>query len=195
MSTESIIRDRPSVAAIHTIYFYYIYYPLGNPQADPVMRVYYQHDHSTPIKDEDDLKGLVSSLAWNARIGDFVPPPCGSSFSSVPWRKRAYIVLMVDDPVHKFSDTDNVTIDFTGFPEEVNHSFFNARLMTIDAGGEELTAFYCTNLMLNMQDRELQFGEFEKFHFTIRPPKNRALLYRDDGGTNQGGPIPPLIDA
>lgn len=196
MSTESIIRDIAVNRPIHCIYFYYLKYPEdGSPQ----FRVYYQSDETTPIRNEAELKQLIKKLARNAKVGDFVPPHCGTSFRSVPWRRRSYIVIFVDDERHAISDPSDVSIDFEERREEVNHSFFNARVMEIDLSDDEsgamITVFHCHNLMRHKSGREMKDEDFpERYTVVVHRDCDRMLVFDEDGGTNQGGPIPPFID-
>jgi hypothetical protein len=198
MSDPSLITDRPLDGPIHTIYFYYLQYPRdGNQQTRPTITVYYQFDETTPIRDEADLRRLIESLTMNARAADFVPPPCGYSFSAVPWRKKSYFVVLLDDPELKFSNEYAVNIDFEERLEEFNHSFFNARKLDIDLPrGEKITAFCCVNLMQHKEGGDLIDGQSERYRVVLTPVDNQVRRYGkdgDDGGTNQGGPIPPMI--
>lgn len=195
MNKESVIRDITVTQPIHCIYFYYVKY---NKEERPVVKLYYQADEDTRIRDEVDLRRIIKVLARNAIEGDFAPPPCGDSFGKVPWRRRSYFVLLVEGLDCELSDPSDVSIAFQEC-EEVNHSFFNARLMDIDLSddnsGAMVTVFHCVNLMRHKTGRDMRGGEREKYLVDILPDSDRRVRFEDDdGGTNQGGPIPPIID-
>lgn len=184
---------------LHCIYFYYLQYIQEEQDQEPVpnLCVYYHFDEDTPIRDRQDLMRLVRKLGENARAGDFAPPPCGHSFSAVPWRRKCYVVILLDDQVHKFPDPGAFNIDFKDRVEEDNHSFFNARKLDIDlsgnGSGDMVTAVCCVNLMQHKDGRDMEdYDDPEKYRVDLRPDGPVMLRFRDDdGGTNQGGPIPP----
>lgn len=195
MSTDSVIVDRAVNRPIHCIYFYYLKYPTQEEQeADPTITLYYEANDTTPIRTESELHHLIKKLSLNALIGDYAPPPCGSGFGQVPWRRRSYFVLMTNDLEHGFPSPAAVSIDYEGGEDE-NHSFFNARTAEIDlsdnGSGPKVSVFYCVNLMKHVSGRDIADGEHEGYAIAFNPHGDLQLQF-DDGGTNQGGPIPPL---
>lgn len=195
MSTDSVILDRAVNQPIHCIYFYHLEYPAQEEQqAGPRITLYYEANDTTPIRNEGELHGLIKKLSRNAVTGDCVPPRCGNGFGQVPWRRRSYFVLMTDDLRHSFPGPTSVAIDYEGGETE-NHSFFNARTAEIDLSdnnsGIKVSVFYCVNLMKHVSGRDMQDGEREGYAITLGTRSGHELRF-DDGGTNQGGPIPPL---
>jgi len=186
----SLISDIALRDPLHCIYFYYV----QQDAAGLGVRVYYHFDEDTPIEDGQALMKLIEKLGANARLGDYAPPPCGHSISSVPWRRKSYLVVLLDDPVLKFPDKDALQITFRGDPHEaVNHSFFNAQKLYVDLPGDHagqvVTALCCVNLMQHKDGRNMKDEDDpEEYSISVIPG---GPLRRDDGGTNQGGPIPP----
>jgi len=190
------ISEIPISDPLHCIYFYYLQFVEKNKGEDaaPVVTAYYHFDEDTAIKDDQHLEDLVTKLGANARAGDFAPPSCGSGISAVPWRRKSYLVILLDHPVLKFRDKHALQIICKKKPgEPINHSFFNARKLNIDLPGDGsgavVTALSCVNLMQHEDGRDLEDNEEEKFAVSVIP--GGPLRYRDDSGTNQGGPIPP----
>lgn len=202
MSTANNISTVVGIGTqIHTIYFYYMTYPEGGDESQPVVKVYYHHNPDRPIDPNEQLIGHIKELALNAKVGDFLPPCCGQSFSAVRWRKKSYFVILLDDPVDRFADGNGISIQFTEEQEEgaANHSFFNARALDIELPWGTVTALCCVNLMQSSHGGDLGDDQIERFNLDIR--SNARMLHidagagfedGDDGGTNQGGPIPPF---
>jgi hypothetical protein len=195
MSTDSVIIDRPVNRPIHCIYFYYLKYPAPEEQQeDPIITLYYDANDTTPIRTEGELHGLIKKLSRNAVMGDYGPPPCGDGFGQVPWRRRSYFVLMTNDLEHSFPNPAAVSIDYE-HGEDENHSFFNARTAEIDLSdnnaGAMVSVFYCVNLMKHKSGRDMEDGDRERYAVNFHTRSGRELRF-DDGGTNHGGPIPPL---
>lgn len=192
----SIIRDIPINHPIHCVYFYYLKFPDSEEQQQgPEIRAYYYFEESEPIRDEVDLRRILKMLGRNAGIKDYAPPPFDAN--ETPWRRRSYLAVLVDGPSHALSDVRDIVINFEDGVEEFSHSFFNARLMEIDMSvdnsGALINVFHCVNLMRHRSGRDMHDGEREPYHLSFRPTGELRLL-DDDGGTNQGGPIPPFTD-
>lgn len=198
MSKDSPIGNRPIIDPIYCVYFYYVKYDKTKPTE---IKLYYYSDDNDRIRDEIDLRQILKKLARNAKVlnvGDFAPPPCGYNFSTVPWRRRSYLAILAEGNDHEFSKASDVDLDYEGKDKKYNHSFFNADLMEIDLSddnsGYNVSVFYCVNLMRHVSGRDIRDGESEKYSVTLFPGTKKMKCYgRDDGGTNQGGPIPPLV--
>jgi hypothetical protein len=176
---------------LYCIYFYYIRYDGGQGSS---MNVYYDFDKHEPIKSKADLVKRATALAENAMKGDFAPPPCGHSFAAVPWRRKSYLVFLLDDPVLNFPGKEALSLEFQDSQAEtVNHSFFNADKWDITAMGRQVTVLSCVDLMQHKSGRPMMDGEVETYTVDLSLSHNRTV--RGDGGTNQGGPIPPPMPA
>ena len=177
---------------LHCIYFYYVKILDGKTD----ITAYYHFDENTPIRDKPDLIRIVRQLGQNARIPDHAPPPCGTGFSAVPWRRKSYFVVLIDHKTHIFENEKSFNIVFKDGKEKENHSFFNAQKLNIDlsynSSGDMVTAVCCVNLMRHVSGRDLQGKETEPYSVSLSPKGLPMLHYRNGtGGTNQGGPLPP----
>lgn len=175
---------------LHCVYFYYVKF---NGTAFE-MKSYYYFDEDTPIRNDHDLITIIGKLAINAKRGDFAPPPFGTTISAAPWRRKSFMVILMDDNQHQFPNEDALIIDCLEVAEEINHSFFNARKLDINLAGNAVTALCCVNLMQHRDNRNMEDRDPpERYEVKYRPNGPRASGVRDDGGTNQGGPLPPPI--
>lgn len=199
MSKDSTITNRPINDPIHTVYFYYIEYGIDtNHNPTHNISAYYYTNDDVPVTDGQRLCDVVTSLARNAKRHDFAPPPFAKSITKdVPLRKRSYLAIFAYGGDQGLNDENDVVINFEDREENENHSFFNAQMIDIDLegnGSHELKAFCCTNLMLKEGGNELGIGEREPFTIIIHPGGAKPMIFDgpEGGGTNQGGPIPPI---
>ena len=94
-SGDPYFKARPSC-----IYFYYMKW-VNNL---PYIRHYFYNNGKTPIQDKylyqsesDEIGDIIRELAINATDTYPVPPVFGSDFDGLVWRKKSYIVILMDD--------------------------------------------------------------------------------------------------
>lgn len=187
----------------HCIYFYYWKFKGTVPE---VTR--YDYDNGvTPIP-YNLVEGHIERLARNARAGGNQPDP--AAVQDAPWRRKSYIVMVMDDPKWKFTrygPNDEAALAFNPSKGSTdNHSFFDASDMNVDIkddGSEYLSAVYFVNHMKkNDQGDDLMYqadgvtGDSQKFVYTLFydvTHGNGSVQQHshDPDGTNLGPPQPP----
>ena len=167
----------------HCIYYYHF-----TPTAGVYDTKAYYVERQAPISKSDLLK-IVESLAINAHEGDFVPPPCGGNMRSFSWRRKSYLVVLLDDPNSKFKKKDE------GGAAEIkdNHTFFDGEDFEVNVSRrgqpQKRSAFWCINHMMDSSEQDLGVGVSERFEFEFND--GRAPFYPSDSGTNVGPPVGP----
>lgn len=211
-SVDSIYRSRYGEPGFEKIpwcaYFYYV----GRVATDGTVRpaaVYQYISHQGPIE-RSQLRQLVTQLALNARApaDDQNPKPSTAWF---PWRRKSYIIMLVDDPSFSF-DQDNA-IAITERVSGENYTFFdgvdfNDIALPGPADGpamEYVTAVCFTNHMKrSAAGDDLGDDEEQRFTATFSPPLSSLFVFEtavsltddsveaeEDHGTNMGPPIGP----
>jgi hypothetical protein len=170
----------------HCIYYYHI-----TPSADPPTRVYFL-DKRRPIS-TFELGGLIAELARNAHSDGDSPSPCGWDMTDLIWRRKSYLVVVLDDPA-----TSLVKGDGFQFPDANNHTFLDGADFDVDVSStpgvvEMRSGLWCINHMMNEAGQDLGGTDFEIFrvHFNTGGGSMFAMSYPDDSGTNMGPPLPP----
>jgi hypothetical protein len=189
-------------------YFYYVGKAEAGAEERPV--TFYQYlSHHGPIASAD-LKDLITQLALNARRDVAVqnPQPITSVFQ---WKRKSYIIMLVDDPGFAFDKRRAISITLAEGPDlGENFSFFDGVdfddivLPNSNGGTECVTAVCVTNHMKRDAAGNDIGKESQRFSTRLSPPiqfvfarvSEMALLlgdggFSDDGGTNMGPPVPP----
>lgn len=183
----------------HSMFFYYIDF-LDDGELD--VRHYHFDNGKDPIE-PGDLKKIIRSLALNARNKDQVPPQSGKSWQNIVWRRKSYIVILMDSAKWTFIPGKALVFN----PEkgsQDNQSFLDGQDLRIDVsedydGTEMVTAFCCINHMKkNDKGDDIDKDptgkpEKQKFVFTLAFnvagfPDPHTI---DPGGENMGPPVPP----
>jgi hypothetical protein len=161
-----------------------------------LIRHYFHEDLGKQIE-KSELADIVTALSTNAKKdeNDQIPPPDGSGLNFIVWRKKSYIVFVVDDPAVVLSKKAafNIGSSVGGTP---NHSFFDAWDMPdIDLseqgdGSRMASAVCCINHMKANDAGDDLGSTAQRFRFRLHPDP-RHPLYPDSGGTNMGPPVPP----
>lgn len=205
---------RPRLGRLHfekkpwCAYFYYV----GRlPSGGTVRRVaaYQYVSHQGPIE-QSQLRDLVTQLALNARAqADDQNPKQSTEWFA--WRRKSYIILLVDDPSFSF-DQDNA-VAITERESGGNYTFFdgvdfNNIALPGPAGGpaqEYVTAVcFINHMKRDATGEDLRRNEAQRFAATFSPPLPPLFLLEaeqpgadvqieaeEDHGTNMGPPIGP----
>lgn len=165
----------------------------------PFDRYYYASHHSRIQRKH--LKKLITQLALNARLKgtpDQNPLPHPDPTAMSEWKRKSYLIAVVDDPAYSFTRDAAITLEpkngGTG-----NHTFFDAKdFYDIElpvpggTGYQNVSAVCVLNHMKKANEEDLLEGDEEEFLFTFHP---NLLALRDpdpdDGGKNLGPPVPP----
>lgn len=200
------------------VYFYYIKFS-ENGNMD-VRHYTYSVDDGIGGKrsisyDVQNLQAIAATLTTSARAEALGQKPThdGSSFNAITWKKRGYIIFLVDHPGWYFHDkyVQEPGIGFSGTP---NHSFYDATTLSVKTqslGPDDdglRTAIAAINYMkrnekgddlLDEKDSQgnpipitdhIQTFTFELCLDTYFKDKTAApvLIKVDPSGTNQGPP-------
>jgi len=194
------------------VYFYYLTFAEGGLPS--VLHYYYKSGGPIlPTKMED----VTKDLAWRVRNRDTNDIAagmtlCGHDFYEVEWKHKSYIVVFMDSPFWRLFERANhdyggvvVNAEKKGSP---NHSFFDARNMTIDMSHDDViesrSAIYLINHMKKSEFADdLGFDQAGKktvqrepftfdMYFEVGQPRGLATVFIiDPDGTNVGPPLPP----
>jgi hypothetical protein len=190
-------------------YFYYVgKAPLDSD--DRPVTAYQYVSHHGPIE-PFELRQLVTQLALNAREPDPNKQNPKPSTASFKWRRKSYIIMLVDDPAFSF-DKDNA-ISMAEVVSGKNYTFFDGVdfddiALPGPAGGaakEYVTAAcFINHMKRSIAGDDLRDGEEQRFTAIYAPPIRSAfvrddarfaadgrLSLDDDSGTNMGPPIGP----
>ncbi|HST35081.1 MAG TPA: hypothetical protein VLK25_00415 [Allosphingosinicella sp.] len=199
----------------HCIYFYYLsdIHEDGQGAVRNRLRVYY-HDNGTKKLNRRKVKKVVKKLVLNARRDDlwdptiglpapkgFCPPACGESFDAVKWRRRGYIVIVVDDP--HWTLPENIDPIVVTQHKTCNHTFFQAfrwkvkmprRTPTAAFDKYQTSAIGFRNHMARSEAGDM-LGEDEEqaFNFILLLEQGGRFMPVpvDPDGNNLGPPLPP----
>lgn len=162
---------------------------------------YYYVSHHRPIK-RKHLRDLITHLALNARLdrSEQYPVPHPTPTSQSEWKRKSYLIALVDDPGFRFTPDEAFYFDTSrkGLP---NHTFFDAKdfddieLPALDKPGEKqkVSAVCVINHMKRVDEGDLLKSDDPQF-FAIRfcpSPMGIRPAREDDGGKNVGPPVPP----
>lgn len=171
---------------IHCIYFYYIKVTPAGPET----RVYYRFDKTIPVT---NIANEITTLTINA-YNDMNNPPClGSEMSDLDWRRKSYIVVMVEghtlgNPPFRMQEDNHPNPNTFG-------RVTPARVEVTDGNGDPLTLTggYVKNTMKHYaRADDLEKNDpGESFRVILNPPIPSIVRYPDSGGTNMGPPVPP----
>lgn len=184
--------DRPNLPTEPYSFYFYYFRPskFGNKP-----KILFYQSQSNPVAPV--LKRIVKEYAECAALGVDVPPPCEPGFD---WRKKSYIVIMVDEEGWKFANPaikfKRDRADRRDPPYLENHTFYHAKHDTVkihpkNETEREREIFYFINHMLqSATDDSDIFGPRQHFCFELCPTLPRFESMTADG-TNLGPPVPP----
>jgi hypothetical protein len=176
----------------HCIYFYYVGLDAGKVEN---IKHYYHDNGSDPIE-YGDVDQIAQTLTTNAALGDCVPPQHGSGFKDMIWRRRSYLVFVLDHALFEIWQGRFMEFNAKNGGLE-NHTFFDAKEFTVQVptarGPVQRGAFACINHLKNSNGDDLLPGARENFSFALcmRWGNFPEPLTYDPGGTNQGPPVDP----
>ena len=169
----------------HTIYFYYV--APGSTPGDPLQVYVISKPESDPIDTKAKLIEEIEMLTRNARSNAF--PPAAFSFAQMPWWRRSYFVIALDEPIDKFDPEDAITISRDG--THPNHTFFNGWVEDLTIDGREVNVLACTNYMVKKNGKAIEAGNSHVFKLAFKIGLLPFIRDDDDSGTNMGPPVPP----
>lgn len=176
-----------------TVYYYHLT-PVPTPKLFDVKAYYFERESRI-----SNIRNVIRDLGINARAGDSVPPQCGDNFDSFPWRRKSYIVILIDSPTVRLNRGEAIEF-FVRDGSTPNHSFFDAddfhdiNLATSNDTRPYIVSAVCfINHMARAPDGvDLDPGEDQFFHFRLKyTPPPPGFRWPDSGGTNMGPPVPP----
>lgn len=162
-------------------------------------RYFYASQHG-PIEREN-LGMLITQLALNARLADRaeqVPAPHPNPTAKSEWKRKSYLIALVDDPTFSFTADAAISVDSSG-GRTPNHSFFDAKdfndieLPALIGGTQTVSAVCVIDHMKKANGEDLAAGDEEEYviRFNPDPIGFRFNDGEDDGGKNVGPPVPP----
>jgi hypothetical protein len=166
------------------------------------------------------VKKITKNLVLNGRRDSlpdptgFCPPSCGDESTKIKWRRKSYIVVVVDDPNWRLARRAGQEIDpILVAPKTPNHCFFEAFEWTIKMPFHAPTAafddYYTSAVALrnhmsrNEEGDDLGNGKEEKFVFGVNVQRLKKVRGKrkfvpeffhvpiDPDGTNLGPPLGP----
>ncbi|HYJ52163.1 MAG TPA: hypothetical protein VEW04_03240 [Allosphingosinicella sp.] len=205
-----------------SIYFYYIrintdgklyvthyFYPGGDPNdpnnpANPA-------DWPAIPRDRLALENILRDLALNARQNGANPPPIGTRFEDISWRRKSYLAFFIDElnwKLHKLANGDPCIVFITepkdGKIGMENHTFFDAMdldvAMPINGGSAtdlRSAVVFIDHMKADDAGNDLgagggQFFQFKMyFDVAFAGGGTGMTVIFDPGGTNQGPSVPP----
>lgn len=172
-------------APIHCIYFYYIKVITGGSE----LRVYYRFDKRNPVT---NIVNEITKLTINAFEDENNPPCIGNEVSDVDWRRKSYIVVMVED--YRLNRPPFGMQSELG--KENRFTFGRVTSVTVpvtdnNGNSKNIMGGYLINTMKHYVygDDLLEEDAGELFKIILNPPI--LEFYPDSGGTNMGPPIGP----
>jgi hypothetical protein len=171
-----------------TIYYYYV----TSVGAGYKATVYFW-DEMAPIP-MTSLEGHIIRPTRNARSANNTNPrPIGRGFGRIPWWRRSYLVIVLEDG-NGFEPGQAVQIRRKdGSPNgHPNHCFFDGGdgKITLPAPELPIYALWTVNYMKSKSGKDIPEGKSHRFAFKFFG-NERGLLYPEDSGTNMGPPVPP----
>jgi hypothetical protein len=187
------------------MHFYYVSWPTSVPKVE----LYEWDNGKNPIA-YDSVEALITKMARNARTSKSDPAPSGDSLSGAIWTRKAYIVILIDDPnwsLVRYGPKDRAAVIFVPSPEGVdNHSFFDGADMKVDMKGDgtefRSSVYFINHMKADLVGNDLNYEsdgstpakeEFEfEIYYSARLPTGRLEAWREDPtDTNQGPPVGP----
>lgn len=206
-----------------SIYFYYIrvntdgklhvthfFYPDGDPS--DVNNPANPDDWPAIPRDRLVLEGILRDLALNARQQNPTnPPPIGTRFENIRWRRKSYLAFFIDEvnwKLHKLANTDPCIVFITepkdGVTGLANHTFFDALELDVEmpinggpASDLRSAVVFINHMKADDAGNDLgagggQFFQFKMFFdVAFAGGGNGMTVIFDPGGTNEGPSVPP----
>jgi hypothetical protein len=182
------------------------------------MKVYY-HDNGGKRLGRRKVKKLAPKLVLNARRDcltntttqkaepkGYCPPLCGTKFDDVKWRRKSYILVVVDDPHwwlarHAGNKVDPILVN--AHSKTCNHNFFGAFEWSVEmphnapSGSfdhHRTAAVAFRNHMVRDEAGSELGDEEQEFSFDINVENQRGDFLPvpiDPDGSNLGPPLGP----
>jgi len=174
------------------LYFYYIGPEFKDDDGKiQRLRLHYYEPGDERFMDVSQVEDLARRLTLNARlqIEKQVPPPDGANLENIVWRRKSYVVFVLDSEGEGWTDGKRISFyQRDGYLR--NHTFYDAWDFSIDLGGTPRHAVGFINYMWRGPGDQRPLGRAaQRFRFRLDPAKQPR--YPDSGGTNMGPPIGP----
>lgn len=163
----------PGLAA-ECIYLYYLKIT-GDPKYETRVFVF-KRDFSIAI--DAQIRNLATEISAGQHY------PCGWNFGDVKWRRKSYMVFILEDNNHSLEAGNAVT--FTpDYPFRDGHD--------VTSLSPPHSGFCCFNHLIRKQGIDLPDDVTEPFYVEINHPhrQTQAVRSHEDSGTNMGPPIGP----
>lgn len=211
---KRLTATHPSTAFTYVprcIHFYYIVFDENNqPRADHFF--YNNGPKNNPGEwneiPTDQVEFLIPDLIANARsTGIKNPVVSGNNFYNIQWRRKSYVLIVIDEDDWPFQrrNNGNIAAAFNiSKGSTPNHSFFDAMDIEVDipngSGGTDTryAIAFINHMKRNADGDDLIQGDTQRFEFDAyvdvkyAPPAAPPLkIILDPGGTNQGPVLLP----
>lgn len=172
----------------HCIYFYYIV-PNPSDPTNPQVRVFYHDEHKTMTWGR--VKKVITGIAQIAAAHDDFPAAIGNSLPAAKWRRKSYLVFLIDSDADEFAPGQAVAFSWRGMGG--NHTFFKGRDWKVDLSSTKRrrSAFACINYFRKNDGTPWHDGDEETFDLSFVLGGQIPFRRIDDGNTNLGPPVPP----
>ena len=188
--------DLKPIYVPHTIYYYYVKATAvgGVPQYDEA--ILYVVEKNVPIP-EASLDAEIIALTKNARGTQDNPKPKDRGFGRLPWQRRSYLIVALDDyDVGNGFEIDNaveITRKDGSNKRYPNHCFFDGGEREIQVQDEDpIRVMWTVNYMKNKTGKDIPERKFHTFSFKFNPKGVPfAEVLAEDNGTNMGPPVGP----
>lgn len=195
--TERGVRRRSGYNTnMSCIYFYY----LKERASGKLIAQAHYYDHGDLPIPAGEFDDIVRRLTENAILDMDMPPKMAFDFDQVKWRRKSYLVVVLEDEDSMFDEDDPVIFDEDNSDYDPNHSFFDGELIEtrprVRGQTRTLHGIRVVNHMKrNAKGDDLEIGEPAKYKFRLNYHNARRarLFLPDSGGTNMGPPVPPPV--
>lgn len=166
----------------------YFYYATASLQAD-------RHEHldvaaylmqEAQIGASDKIEDLIPVWAQQAKARQMTP--VGWALGDLRWRRRSYLVVVLDAAGVTFDSADDLVIT------DGDHTFKDKTLIDFTtANGSAMQAIYCRNHIRKRDGTAWKHNESESFsplrlELARRDGSSQPIVTHDDVGTNTGPP-------
>lgn len=181
----------------------YYYHAKVTPDGLRLTATNFFYNNGNDKIEEDEIPEIVRILALNARQTEgHVPPIHGVNFKDT-WRKKSYIVILLDEENYEFrANKSSVEVD-DGGANLPNYTFFDAEDLSIDVSaagnGLETRSAVCfmNHMKKNHEGHDIYMvngvPEKQKFYLKLHFGSNRRFSPYTAEGTNLGPPVAPPV--
>jgi hypothetical protein len=186
---NSATDDLRTAVIPRTIYFYYV--EAAGDDGFNCRAYMWDNPDNDPIHQGQELKRILRKLVSNARNNGIDPRPLGSGFDAIPWSRKSYLAIALDDE-DGFEPGDALAITrVTSTVSIENHCFFDGDDAVIyDEDGNPASVMWTVNYMIDEDGNDLSAQTLNRFAIEFKG-KDKDPHDGGDHGTNMGPPIGP----